>query len=115
MYISALTSKGNSSYSYSSQAEADERAAALDANGCTGCTGCTDCTRCTGEVIQAGRPNGWPCYGWLKDGRLFIHCGCQRKTYAEAVEYWSGKPDRREVLIACHMIASIAVTRGWTV
>ena len=88
---------------------------------CTGCTGCTDCMYCTdchgctGDVIQAGRPNGWPCYGWLKDGQLIIHCGCRRKTFAEAIEYWSNKPDRLEVLMACHYIASVAHSRGWKV
>lgn len=45
-YKSAITPKGNSSYSYKSQTEADERAAQLDANGCTGCTGCTGCVYC---------------------------------------------------------------------
>ena len=121
-YESKLTEKGNSSYSYTSQAEADTRAKALDDSGCTGCTGCTgcahcahctDCTDCTDEVIQAGQPNGWPCYGWLKDGALFIHCGCRRKTLAEARAYWANKPDRREVLAAVEYIATIAALRGW--
>lgn len=66
-------------------------------------------------IIQAGHPNGWPCYGWLKDGALFIHCGCQRKTFTEAIDYWSNKPDRTEVLAACNYIAEIARQRGWTI
>ena len=117
-YVSEVTQKGNSSYSFTAQAEADARALALDQAGCTDCTyctDCTDCTDCTGEIIQAGRPNGWPCYGWLKDGALFIHCGCQRKTYAEAVSYWTGKPDRTEVLAAVECIATVARFRGWPV
>ena len=141
-YVSEVTQKGNSSYSFTAQAEADARALALDQAGCTYCTYCTDCTDCTrctrctrctdctdctrctyctyctdctGEIIQAGRPNGWPCYGWLKDGALFIHCGCQRKTYAEAVSYWTGKPDRTEVLAAVECIATVARFRGWPV
>ena len=137
LYTSKVTPKGNSSYSYNSQAAAEANAKYLDDHGCTrcmdcthctgcmdctGCTGCTDCTDCTGctrctgctgEVIQAGLPNGWPCYGWCKAGELVIHCGCRRKTFAEAVEYWSNKPDRVEVLMACHYIASIAQARGW--
>ena len=44
-YESKLTEKGNSSYSYISQAEADTRAKALDDSGCTGCTGCARCAR----------------------------------------------------------------------
>jgi len=51
----------------------------------------------------------------LKDGALFIHCGCRRKTFAEAIEYWSNKPDRTEVLAACNYIAEIARQRGWTI
>jgi hypothetical protein len=80
---------------------------------CSECSRCSECSDCSGEVIQAGRPNGWSCYGWLKDGALFIHCGCRRKTFAEAVEYWSNKPDRLEVLMACYYIASVAHSRGW--
>jgi len=49
----------------------------------------------------------------LKDGALFIHCGCQRKTLAEARAYWANKPDRREVLAAIEYIATIAALRGW--
>ena len=116
LYQSKVTPKGNSSYSYNSQAEADAHAAALDAancSDCSGCSGCSGCSDCSGEVIQAGRPNGWSCYGWLKDGQLIIHCGCRRKTFAEAVAYWSNKPDRSEVLMACHYIASVAYSRGW--
>ena len=122
LFRSQITPKGNSSYSYASQAEADARAAALDTNNCSDCSRCSvcsecsrcsECSDCSGEVIQAGRPNGWSCYGWLKDGALFIHCGCRRKTFAEAVEYWSNKPDRLEVLMACYYIASVAHSRGW--
>jgi len=36
-YESKLTEKGNSSYSYISQAEADTRAKALDDSGCARC------------------------------------------------------------------------------
>ena len=138
-YQSVVTQKGNSSYSFTSQDGADARAAALDAADCTNCTNCINCTYCTncsgcrycrdcsgctdcrdcmdcsGEVIQAGRPNNWTCYGWLKDDKLLIHCGCRCKTYVEAVEYWSNKPDRTEVLAACNYIAEIARLRGWNI
>jgi len=180
-YTSQVTPKGNSSYSYMSQADADARAAALDeancsrcsrclncsdcsncshcsrcldcsdcldcsrcshcsrcsrcsrCSNCSHCSRCSDCSRCSncshcsrcsdcsrcldcsGEIIQAGRPNGYQCYGWLKDGALFIHCGCHRKTFSEAIEYWFNKPDRAEILLACHYIADIARLKGWTV
>ena len=64
---------------------------------------------------MAGLPNDWPCYGWLKNGKLFIHCGCRRKTYAEAVEYWSNKQERAEVLLAVQYIAAVAKQRGWEI
>jgi len=138
-YTSQVTPKGNSSYSYRSQADADAKAAALDAasclncsdcsycsrcsdcsdcsrcSDCSYCSDCSDCSDCSGEIIQAGRPNGYQCYGWLKDGALFIHCGCRRKTFSEAIEYWFNKPDRAEILLACHYIADIARLKGWTV
>ena len=143
IYYSQVTAKGNTSFSHDSQADADAKAKSLDYNGCSGCSDCSDCSDCSGcsdcsrcsrcsrcsycfdcsrcsdvldgskGVIQAGQPDNWPCYGWLQDGKLTIHCGCRRKTFAEAVEYWSNKPNRQEVLIACHMIASIATVRGW--
>ena len=65
------------------------------------------------SIISGGSPNGWGCYGWLHKNVLSIRVGCHEKSFEEAVEYWSGKPDRQEVLIMCHAIASIAVTRGW--
>ncbi len=114
-YTSQVTPKGNSSYSYRSQADADAKAAALDAASCSDCSHCSGCLDCSGEIIQAGRPNGYQCYGWLKDGALFIHCGCRRKTFSEAIEYWFNKPDRAEILLACHYIADIARLKGWTI
>lgn len=46
-YISEVTAKGNSSYSYISHEHAKERAKRLDDNGCTNCTDCNHCTKCT--------------------------------------------------------------------
>jgi hypothetical protein len=51
----------------------------------------------------------------LKDDRLVIHAGCRKKTFAEAVDYWNGKPDRREVLAACEYIRTVAESKGWKV
>jgi hypothetical protein len=45
-YISATTEEGNSSYSHISQAEADARAAYLDANNCINCINCLNCVNC---------------------------------------------------------------------
>ena len=123
IYYSAVTPKGNSSYSYDSQEDAEAKAKYLDDHDCSDCSYCSGCFRCSKikdgspGVIQAGRPNSWPCYGWLKDGVLAIHCGCHNgdkaETFASAVDYWSNKPDRLEVLMACHYIASVAHSRGW--
>lgn len=168
IYYSIVTPKGNSSYSYDSQEDAEAKAKYLDDHGCaycsrcsccaccsgcsdcsycsfcsdcsrcshcSGCSDCSDCSRCSRcadcsgcsycsevkdgskGVIQAGQPNSWPCYGYLKDDVLLIHCGCHKgeraKTLASAVAYWSNKPDRLEVLMACHYIASVAHSRGW--
>ena len=117
IYRSQVTLKGNSSYSVISQADAEANAKFLDDNGCRGCTRCTDCTDCRGDVVQAGLPNSWPCYGWLKDGRLFIHCGCRRFRFDEAMEYWDRpeKIGRREVVAAVKYIAEVAKLRGWEV
>lgn len=72
---------------------------------------------CTGDVIFTGYPNNWPCYGWLKDSRLMIHCGCRSFRFDEALIYWdqSDKLNRREVVIAVRYIAEIAKQRGWEV
>ena len=115
IYYSNTTVKGNSSYSHTSQQDAEDMAKYLDDHDCSNCSDCYNCSDCSGAVIQAGRPNSWNCYGWLKEGQLMIHCGCRRKTFSEAVEYWSNKPDRLEVLMACHYIASVAHSRGWKV
>ena len=123
IYYSAATPKGNSSYSYNSQEDADANAKYVDDHGCSNCSYCSDCYGCSEVkdgskgVIQAGLPNSWPCYGYLKDDVLVIHYGCHKgeraETFASAVAYWSNKPDRLEVLMACHYIASVAHSRGW--
>ena len=46
IFQSAITYKGNSSFSFNSQEEADRRAYVLDCNGCVACTNCIDCTDC---------------------------------------------------------------------
>ena len=109
IYYSTVTAKGNSSWSCESQADAEAKARYLDDHHCSDCSRCSDCSDCSDcsgcsgcsgitdgskGVIQAGRPDNWPAYGWLKDGQLIIHVGCRRKTFAEAVGYWSNKPDR---------------------
>ena len=117
IYYSAATPNGNSSYSYNSQADAEAKAKYLDDHGCYGCSGCSEVKDGSKGVIQAGLPNSWPCYGYLKDDVLVIHCGCHKgekaETFASAVAYWSNKPNRLEVLMACHHIASVAHSRGW--
>jgi len=64
-------------------------------------------------VIDAGTPDGWRCVGWVRDGVLRVRVGCRDKTIPEGREYWSGKPDRREVLAALDYIEATARLRGW--
>ena len=45
-YISEVTPKGNSSYSYTSQEDADMNARELDSKGCISCVGCINCDDC---------------------------------------------------------------------
>lgn len=64
-YTSAVTSKGNSSYSYTSQADAEQNAFVLDValckdcKSCVDCRGCVDCRDCVGcnnlkEMVDIG-------------------------------------------------------------
>ena len=46
MFISSVTPKGNSSFSYISEEDAERNAKALDDASCTNCTDCTDCRDC---------------------------------------------------------------------
>jgi hypothetical protein len=64
-------------------------------------------------VIDAGTPDGWRCVGWVRDGVLRVRVGCRDKTIPEGRKYWSGKPDRREVLAALDYIEATARLRGW--
>ena len=80
---------------------------------CSRCSYCWRCSDCSGDVIQAGMPDGWRCYGHKKDGQLLIVAGCRKKTLAEARAYWTGKNDRREVLAAVEYIATVAALKGW--
>jgi len=45
-YISNITDKGNSSFSYSSPDATNNKAKLLDDNNCTNCVNCADCTDC---------------------------------------------------------------------
>ena len=47
MFTSNVTLKGNSSFSYISQEDAESNAKALDDTNCTNCTDCINCTDCT--------------------------------------------------------------------
>ena len=64
-------------------------------------------------VIDAGSPDGWRCVGWMRGSDLIIKAGCRDKTVAEAREYWSGEPDRAEILAAVDYIVAVAKLRGW--
>lgn len=45
-FTSQTTTKGNSSYSYVSQEDAEINAASLDSNGCINCISCRSCVDC---------------------------------------------------------------------
>jgi len=64
-------------------------------------------------IIDLGCPEGWPAYAWLRDGVCMVQVGCRSKTIAEGREYWRGKNDRREVLVALDYAEAVATLRGW--
>ncbi len=64
-------------------------------------------------IILLGIPDNWFAYGWLYKDHLMLRVGCREKRYAEAIEYWTGKDDRREVLEAVKYAGKIAKLRGW--
>ena len=63
IFKSAITYKGNSSFSFNSQEEADRRAYVLDCNGCVDCTNCIDCTNCTNCIDCTNCTNCKECIG----------------------------------------------------
>jgi len=73
-----------------------------------------DFTRCR-AVLPAGEPDGWTCVGWLNGDLLNVRVGCRNTGYASGVAYWTGKPDRQEVLAALVYVRAVAVLRGWNV
>ena len=64
-------------------------------------------------IIDLGCPDGWPAFAWLRDGVCMVQVGCRLKTIAEGREYWRGKNDRREVLVALDYAEAVATLRGW--
>jgi len=64
-------------------------------------------------IIDLGCPDGCPAYAWLRDGVCMVQVGCRLKTIAEGREYWRGKNDRREVLVALDYAEAVATLRGW--
>jgi len=86
-----------------------------DCNNCNNCYKCYDCYNCKIQPILAGFPNNWICYGRLIEEKLQIVCGCRKKSYSEAKEYWTGKENKQEVLAAVEYIATIARLRSWKV
>jgi hypothetical protein len=71
-------------------------------------------------VIQAGRPNNWPAFGYVdEDSRaLRVRVGCRHFEIGEGRTYWSSathpyRDERREVLLALDYIEAAARLRGW--
>jgi len=64
-------------------------------------------------VINAGQPNGWASFGWIKDKTIMVKVGCRNFTLSEGREYWKDKTDRREVLAALDYIERVAELRKW--
>jgi len=136
MFISEKTVNENIGYSEISQEKANLQAQKMENNGCYKCYNCNDCNNCEGcykchdcnncykcydcynckiQPILAGFPNNWICYGRLIEEKLQIVCGCRKKSYSEAKEYWTGKENKQEVLAAVEYIATIARLRSWKV
>ena len=136
MFISEKTVNENIGYSEISQEKANLQAQKMENNGCYKCYNCNDCNDCEGcykchdcnncykcydcynckiQPILAGFPNNWICYGRLIEEKLQIVCGCRKKSYSEAKEYWTGKENKQEVLAAVEYIATIARLRSWKV
>ncbi len=68
-------------------------------------------------MIAGGLPNGWLCFGWLRNGALSIRVGCREKRIDEALAYWNRpeKLNRREVVAAVRYIEAVALIRGWKI
>jgi hypothetical protein len=66
-------------------------------------------------IIPAGYPDGWCAYGWLSGGRLSIRVGCRELRLDQALAYWAGKDNRREVMAALAYIETVARLRGWAI
>ena len=70
------------------------------------------CLRQVNAVIDAGCPDGWPAFGWLRDG-VRVKVGCRDFSLEEGRDYWRGKAHRREITAALDYIEVIARIRGW--
>lgn len=64
-------------------------------------------------IIDGGTPDGWTAFAWIRDGWVSIRGGCHEFRPAEARAYWSGKPNRREVMAAVDYMLAVAKIRGW--
>jgi hypothetical protein len=66
------------------------------------------------DVIDVGHSrNGYRFAGIKQEAGYKVKGGCHFFTPEEALEYWSGKPDRLEALAACTYILAVAKIRGW--
>ena len=80
MFHSKVTEKGNSSYSFFSQEEAESRARFLDENNCINCINCIDCkdckdcTNCINCPSQPIQIRGLPYNLYIRADSMVIGC-----------------------------------------
>lgn len=65
-------------------------------------------------LVDAGYPNGWRAVGWRARRGIWVRVGCRTKALAAAKRYWTGKPNRREVVEALKFIEATLTERHKT-
>lgn len=69
--------------------------------------------RYTIGIIDLGTPDGWSAFAWLYNEELRVQVGCRAYSIYQGYRYWSGKKNRREVILALDYARDVATTRGW--
>lgn len=66
------------------------------------------------DIATLGYPDGWNAWTYVTEARgQRVQIGCHNKTIAEGRQYWAGKANRREVMVALDYAEAIAKIRGW--
>lgn len=67
------------------------------------------------DVIDLGTPHGYPAIAWHRYGIMQFRVGCRSMAADEAIEYWTDKRHRREVIAAIEYAQTVAKIRGWRI